>query len=406
MGLRRAAAAVGICVGASALLAGPAGANTPEVYVGSAAGKALDLTMSLNGAANSLTFGVSQAKVDSTLTATASAAGELLQGTLQTAKTAGDNTTNSNPEVCGPISVPAQDVGLSLTTACASSSATVANGLPVAVGKASVASLSVNVATLTKAVQLAQPLNQILTPIFDALKNVPVLGTPVSDVLNSVLNTQTATASLGASSSNVTTTGPTVTSTATAAGGVIKVLAAPIGSTPNGLVSTDPLATITVSSAQAQSVYNRATGRSSASFNPALVSVHFNPTLGIPDVSVTPGVTQSLFAGTPLQTDITVANGSTVTNPDGSVGATASGVRVDLLRDPADTAFKTPLLSLKFAHAEAGVAGTPAVVSLPQPQLPRDLPRTGGTPWIPMAGAGALVLALIVRRSALWAKER
>jgi hypothetical protein len=396
MGFRRVGTAVGMCLCASVLLAGTSGADTPEVYVGSAAGKALELTMSLNGAANSLTFGVSDAKVDSTLAATAHAAGQLLSGTLQTAQVAGNNTSQANPQACGPIGVPAQDVGLSLTTACASSSAAVANGFPVATGQGSVAALAVNVATLTKTLQLTQP-----------LKQVPAVGTPVADVLTSVLNTQSVSASLGDSSSNVTTSGATVTSTAKAAGGVIKLLPSPIGTTPNGLVSTDPVATITVSSSQAQSVYDRATGKSTAAFNPALVSVHFNPTLGIPDVTVAPGASKSLFEGTPLQTDITVANGSTVTNPDGSMGATASGVRVDLLRDPADTTNKTALLSLKFAHAEAGVGGTPAVLKpLPQPQLPRDLPRTGGTPWIPMAGAGALVLALVVRRSALWLRDR
>jgi len=407
MRFRRVGAAIGTCLCAGMLLAGTAGADTPEVYVGSAAGKALDLTMTLNGAANSLTFGVSDAKVDSTLSATAHAAGELLSGTLQTAQVKGDNSSQANPQTCGPVAVPAADVGLSLNTACAASSVTVANGLPVATGQGSVAALSVNMASLVKTLQLTQPLNQVLTPIFQGIGQVPTVGQPLVDVLNSVLNTETVNASLGNSGSNVTVNGKTVTSTATAAGGVIKLLPSPVGTNPNGLVSTDPLATITVSSSQAQSVYDRVTGKSNATFNAALVTVHFNPTLKVPDISVTPGQTQSLFAGTPLQTDITVANGATTTNPDGSMGATADGVRVDLLRDAADATNKTALLSLKFAHAEAGVGGTPAVIKpLPQPQLPRDLPRTGGTPWIPMAGAGALVLALIVRRSALWAKDR
>jgi len=345
--------------------------------------------------------------VPTLLSATAHAAGELLSGTLQTAQVKGDNNSQANPQTCGPVSVPASDVGLSLTTACAASSVAVSNGLPVATGQGSVAALSVNVANLVKTVQLTQPLNQVLTPIFQGIGQIPTVGQPLVDVLNSVLNTETVNASLGNSGSNVTVKGTTVTSTATAAGGVIKLLPSPVGTAPNGLVSTDPLATITVSSSQAQSVYDRATGKSQASFNPALVSVHFNPTLKVPDVTVAPGQTQSLLAGTPLQTDITVANGATTTNPDGSVGATAEGVRVDLLRDPADTTNKTALLSLKFAHAEAGVGGTPAVLKPPtQPQLPRDLPRTGGTPWIPMAGAGALVLALVVRRSALWVRDR
>jgi LPXTG-motif cell wall-anchored protein len=60
---------------------------------------------------------------------------------------------------------------------------------------------------------------------------------------------------------------------------------------------------------------------------------------------------------------------------------------------------------LQLAHSEADVAGAPAV-TVPVTNNPtvagvQQLPRTGGTPWIPMAGVGILALAVIGRRVAV-----
>ena len=49
------------------------------------------------------------------------------------------------------------------------------------------------------------------------------------------------------------------------------------------------------------------------------------------------------------------------------------------------------------------MAGTPAVAPTVV-QAVNQLPRTGGTPWIPIAGTGVLVLAYVARRTAVKAK--
>jgi LPXTG-motif cell wall-anchored protein len=56
---------------------------------------------------------------------------------------------------------------------------------------------------------------------------------------------------------------------------------------------------------------------------------------------------------------------------------------------------------LQLAHSEAEVAGAPAVAT-PQSQVlaaQTTLPRTGGTPWVPIAGIGMLAIALVGRRA-------
>lgn len=416
-GIRRVGIAAGMAVFATAMLAGPAGADTPEAYAGTAAGQALALSVSLNGQGTPapLTFGISDASADSNLNAKADAAGELLQGTLQTAKVQGDNSSQQNPQQCGPLSLPNtapfSTLGLSFSSGCSASVAQVAAKAPSATGSGTVAGLDLDGSTILNATPIGSTLTTVLNTIVNAIPG----GTPldpvkstVGTVVGSVLTTKTLSATVGSSTSSVTTVASTVTSTANAAGAVIKILPNPTNQLGSGTpISSDPLATITVGKASATAVYNRQTGQSTDSFSPALVTVHFNPDLaktipGLPtDISVPVNQTQTILQGTPLESKIIVGDGSTVKNADGSVGATADGVRLELLRDPGDTSGKTPLLTLSLAHAQAGVGGTPAVVSpvpVAAPATP-ELPRTGGTPWIPMAGVGVAVLAFLARRA-------
>lgn len=413
---RRLGAGGGVALAATLVLAGPAGANTPEAYAGSAAGQALTLAVSLNGQGTPvpLTFGISDASADSNLNAKADAAGELLQGTLQTAKVQSTGT-QQNPQQCGPLSLPNSapftTLGLSLLTGCSTTVAQIAGGLPSATGSGLVAGLNLNASTPLNATPIGSTLNGVLSTVLNALPGGnPVtdpLKTTLSTVLSSVLNTQTLSVTVGSSTSSVNTVANTVTSSATAQGAVIKILPNPTASlTSSTPISSDPLVTITVGQASASAVYDRQVGKSTASFSPALVTIHFNPDLaknipGLPtDITVPINQTQVILAGTPLETKIIVGDGSTVTNPDGSVSATADGVRIELLRDPGDASGKTPLLTLSLAHAQAGVGGTPAVVTPPAvPAAPAaELPRTGGTPWIPAAGVGVAVLAIVARR--------
>ncbi len=163
-----------------------------------------------------------------------------------------------------------------------------------------------------------------------------------------------------------------------------------------------PLVKIIVGSSSAQAIYDRATGKSSGQFNPALVDIVFNPVLGLPEVKVPVGQTITILGGTPLESTIVAANGSNVTNPDGSVDATADAVSLQLLKG-----LPGPLaggINITLAHAEAAAGGalaTRSPVQLPalsRPDVPRSLARTGGNPWLPIIGFALLASAMVLRR--------
>ena len=394
--IRRLAAMAGAITISSAFVAGPASAQTasPESYLGSAAGKALDLTvLSLP----KVTLGVSTAKVTSLLTAVAEGAGSLgLAGTTQRAEVATSGSV-SQPSTCA-VPLPVADI-LNIGLACGSASAAITGTNPVGAGEGSVAGIDLSGQNLLNAVA---PLTDTVTgtvatglgAVCGALAlTCPLTGT-VGDVLNSVLETKTLELTAGKSISSVTTEAGKVISTASATGTEIKLLPTPEIA---GVLSTEPLATISVGTAKATAIYDRLTGVSTPTVDPALVTVKLNTlltnTLGIAQ-EITVPIGQSFIvpgtAGTPLETEIVAAAGRTVTNPDGTLGAIADAVKVHALKGLSGG------ILLSLASAEAGVAGKLAVAAPLVPVL--ELPRTGGTPWIPLAGVGVLGLAVLVRR--------
>ena len=82
--------------------------------------------------------------------------------------------------------------------------------------------------------------------------------------------------------------------------------------------------------------------------------------------------------------------------------AIADGVSLELLQglNASGPAAYDGGVALRLAHSEASVAGAPATTNPASTQvLGVDvLPRTGGTPWVPMAAVGVLCLALFGRR--------
>src|SRR5207302_5676228 len=88
----------GTLAGASALISGPAGAQTPAVFGGSATGTALNLSI----AGNNLTGGVSVANAKSTLLTDAEGTGILTPGLTQDLKTSvnANNQTQNKPFAC------------------------------------------------------------------------------------------------------------------------------------------------------------------------------------------------------------------------------------------------------------------------------------------------------------------
>jgi hypothetical protein len=146
-----------------------------------------------------------------------------------------------------------------------------------------------------------------------------------------------------------------------------------------------------------------------------------------------------ILPGSPLESKIWLASSKVTTNDDGTVVATADAVRMELatgqefeeLLDTVNEAgslaeldLEGPGVRLALASVEAGVGGRPAQddedptpTTQPPDELdrtsdddgdpersrtlpPAELPRTGGTPWVPLVGATALALAVIARRAA------
>lgn len=397
--IRRLAALAAATALTGAFVAGPASAQSaqtakPESYVGSAAGTALDLTvLSLP----KVTLGVSTGKITSLLTSVAEGAGSLgLAGSTIRAEVS-NSGSDVKPNTCA-VPLPIANI-LNLGLACGSASAIITSANPVSTSEGSVASIDLagqnlldSVAPITDT--LSGAVGTALSPLCGALALLCPVTATVGDVLNSVLDTKTLEVSAGKSISTVTTEAGKVTSTATSQGAVIKVLPLPQVA---GVASTEPLATITVGTAKATAIYDRASGASTPSVDPALVTVKLNTVLttalGIPGTISVPVGTSLILpgtAGTPLETEIVAAAGRTVTNADGTIGAIADAVKIHALKGVSGG------ILLNLARAEAGVGGTVAVAAPIIPVL--ELPRTGGTPWLPLTGVGVLGLAVLVRR--------
>lgn len=401
--MHRLAAAVGALTLASVFVTSPVAAQAPESYVGSAAARALDLQLLGTG----VTVGVTTAKVTSGRTAVAEGAGlALVAGATQRAEVSGEGT-NNRPEVC-TLGLPLLDI-LNIGLACGTASASITNGNPAASSNGKVAGIDLSLDSALGLLGLDGLLTGTVATVQTTLcgtgglvNTLPVGGllcpvvSTVTGTLTDVLNTKTLEVVVGESTTNIATEAGKVTSRATANGAEIRIL--PLRVDTLG-VNLGPLATITVGSATATAVYDRSTGRATPTADPSLVTIKLGVTNLLPatTISLPIGVNETILAGTPLESDIRVAAGRTVTNPDGTVSAIADGVELHLLKGLSGG------IKLSLAHAEAGAGGSLAQVA-PAAPVNLELPRTGGTPWIPIAGIGVLGLAVLVRRTLLQAR--
>jgi hypothetical protein len=429
--IRRAGSAAVAFLLLSAASTGSASAattTTPETYVGSAAGRALSLSVG----PSSVTLGSSLAKVDSTLKAAADSAGVLglpvVGGSNAGAvEVTGADQSKATGEKCATPAFPAPLAAvLNFGAGCSSSLAEVKGDDPRALATGTVAKLDLSAQTL-----LATPLNAlqpVTTPLLGGIdtinKTLPVdlkVDDTLGDLLKALGSTKTLEVELGKSISEVATTDGVVTSTATSQAGRIAIL--PLGAVAG--VELKPVVEIIVGQAKATAVYDRVSGESKPSFDPAIVTIRINtPTtdsLGkligqnLSEIKIAPNLAlpaagplaapcadakneYCVLPGTPFETAIAIASGRTVQNADGTVGAVADAVKIHALRNIGTlVAPLTGGIKLELAHAEAGVGGRPAeTVTI---DIPAELPRTGGTPWIPMAGAGVLGLAILARRT-------
>lgn len=418
--IRRIAALVGVTALAGAFVSGPASADNAEVFLGSAAARGLNVKvvspLALEDVPSTLqaSLGSAFAEASSAQTAKAEGIGQLLPTLLaSTKKTAVANVGESVNQPKGCAEAHDLEGIVNLGIACGSATASAVNGLPQAHSVGSVAGLNVNGQTALEDLEavttiVGDTLSGALNTVCQTLNQTCDVTTTLQDLVTSILETETLNVAVGESTADVVTEANKITSTSSASGAVVRLLPLP---QVNGLPSTDPVATIEVSSAKATASYDRLAGASSASADPAIVRVKFNTVLtqalGVNEIAIGPGHSETILPGSALESDIIVA-GSTVSAD--KTRAVADGVKLHLLKPLGESApgALDGGIMLELAHAEAGVAGTPAVVTPPapdpgidSPRAPAELPRTGGTPWIPVAGAGALALAAVVRRASM-----
>lgn len=385
-----------------AFLTVPASADTPERFAGTATARALNISL----LGNNITIGSTNALGNSTPLAQASGAGVLLvPGTVSTAEANGAGKSDTPPKAC-VLDLPLLNL-LAVAVACSQSAANTTGGVPNATSSASVASVDLG------GLSLLQPIIAQLTPLVDqtvgTVQNTlnSLLGNLLTPLLNSLnLNLDSLVSDLlaglqratgllsvkvGPSASAVTTNNGAVTAQSAAEGAVIDVL-------PGLALSGAPLISIVVGSASTVSTFDRVAGTSNASFDPAILTVRLGlPILGnLTEIPVRLGEPLTLLAGTPLESTISLGAGRKVSNADGTVGAVADGVSLQLLKGVSGG------IGIELAHAESAVGGAKASISeqtLTSVLPAKELAKTGPeAPWLPMAGFGLLLVAFVTRR--------
>jgi hypothetical protein len=386
----------------TAVLALPASAQTgagqtvetrPESFIATAAARGLELSVF----GTKVTIGQASAIINSTPLARASGAGVVLvPGTVSSSEVTAANQSAAPPKAC-VLNLPVATL-LSVELACGESRVDTGAGGPQAFGRGAVAGVDVAALNaLDPVVQLLQTLLAQLLPVVDqtvgtVVNTLPGIGGLVGSLAGTLgLGTTSSVApvsSLGESIAQTVTSANAVTATANAAGAQIDLL-------PGLTVGGTPLLSIIVGQAKSVSTFDRATAKSTPTFDAAVARVHLGALLGGLDIPIQLGAPLTLLAGTPLETTISLGAGRTVTDPNtGAVASYADGVSIQLLKG------LNGGITLDLAHAETGAGGQTRLVSQQQvvtPVVP-SLAKTGNDPWLPLAGAALLMMALGIRR--------
>jgi len=387
-----------------------------ESFIATAAARGLNL----NVLGTRVTIGQSSAVINSVPSAKASGAGvALVSGTVSNSEVSGVNQTQAPPKAC-VLNLPVANL-IAVQLACGESRASTGADGPQAFGSGSVAGVDLaGLNLLDPVVQLLQQLLNALLPVVDqtvgtvtgllgpGLGNVltPLAGNlglgtgstvaPVSGLVNQLLDgvkraTKLVDIKVGPSTAQTTTASAAVTATANSAGAQIDIL-------PGLTLGGSPLLSVIVGQAKSTSTFDRTTAKSTPTFDAAVARVR----LGLPllggvglDIPIQLGTPLTLLAGTPLETTISLGAGRTVTDPaTGSVASYADGVSIQALKG-----IGAGGIGIDLAHAETGVGGQSRLVT--QQQIVTPLPalaRTGNDPWMPLTGAGLLLVALMIRR--------
>jgi hypothetical protein len=406
----------------AAVLALPASAQTqtietrPESFIATAAARGLDLNLF----GTRVTVGQSSAIINSTPSAKASGAGvALASGTVSNSEVSGPNQSSAPPKAC-VLNLPVASL-LAVELACGESRVSTVGGAPSAYGAGSVAGVDLlGTSLLDPIIALLRSLLDQLLPVVDQTVGAvtgtltPVLGNllgglagnlglgtnstvgPVTGLVDNLLDgveraTQLLDVKVGDSNSTTATTATAVTAVANAAGAQIDLL-------PGLTLGGAPLLSIIVGQATSTSTFDRATAKSTPSFDAAVARVRLGlPLLGsaVTDIPVQLNQPLTLLAGTPLESTISLGAGRTVTDPNtGAVASYADGVSIQLLKG------LNGGIGLELAHAETGVGGQTRLTSQQQTVIPvaPTLAKTGNDPWLPLTGAGLLLVAVAIRR--------
>jgi hypothetical protein len=409
----------------TAVLALPASAQSqtvetrPESYIATAAARGLDLNLF----GTRVTIGQSSAMINSTPLAKASGAGvALASGTVSTSEVSGPDKNAAPPKAC-VLNLPVASL-LTVELACGESRVNTAGGAPSAYGAGAVAGVDLlGTSLLDPIITLLRSLLDQLLPVVDQTVGTvtgaltPVLGNllgglagnlglgtgstvaPVTTLVDNLLDgveraTQLLDVKVGDSNSTTATTATAVTAVANAAGAQIDLL-------PGLTLGGAPLLSIIVGQAKSVSTFDRATAKSTPTFDAAVARVRLGLPLlnssGVTDIPIQLNQPLTLLAGTPLESTISLGAGRTVTDPNtGAVASYADGVSIQLLKG------LNGGIGLELAHAETGVGGQTRLTSqqqtvTPVPVVP-SLAKTGNDPWLPLTGAGLLLVALGIRR--------
>lgn len=323
-----------------------------------------------------------------------------------------------------------------LDLACGASTSGLKRGIPTTSSQGKVGSLEAKLPVGLSLVPLDVDLNQV-DQIVDTLTDslAPVLDVAPSEVrevlegaeetadgttddaqevvdgllevIQGIDATDALKVQLGVSDTSIASKGELITATSEAAGAKIGIIGIP-GSGENGelLEAADPLKNglviIEVGTSRASASVDKVTAASTSAASPALVTVRVRditkPKPTYVEVSVAPGETVTVLAGTPAESTITAADSTTEQSP-GSARAVAQAVRLHLLKGV-------------NGGVELGLAGSTAAATAnieKAPAPPADVVKGRPPTTLPLTGArdvSLMALAMLVTAAGVFALRR
>jgi hypothetical protein len=378
--------AVAVSLLAAASLGGLAASASAASAPGSFQLKAQGDALSISAFGTSFSGGDSTISADTTPSADAVGSGQLLpsvSGSQHATATAPGQSQNlpqtcASPAVPAPLSTYLSPAGLG----CGSAQAALdGNGLPTAGSSGTIAQLNVGAGTaLTQIIVAGSPTFTALQGFLGTLPTPPSGGISLGALLTQLglsvaQTTGLATISAGTSTGSVSATATTATASNTSSGGTIAILPGAGGA---GL----PAASITLGAAQTTATLDRTGGAGTATASPSVVTVTINdPVTGSNTVTLAPGQSQTLLAGTPLASTISVGSSTTTQGP-GSATATAQGVVLSLL-----TSLPGGGITIDLASSNASVTGAALAAAVTPPAAPSAAAPAAPAAPAPSAGA-------------------